>query len=142
MQKGSRSPRVCQSGRRLRGAGKPQSGGDFQNRRQFMTKLHIQVNQTLQFYRGQQGGTAPQRLYLRAAPRSCLTRRNFSRKNECAGGIFQSFRNVQIDPAVNLEDLSRWRIRWVRWWAGFAESGALSGGNEFDAGQHVALAGF
>src|SRR5450432_3839387 len=32
--------------------------------RQFMTKLHIQVNQTIQFYRGQQGGSAPQRLYL------------------------------------------------------------------------------
>ena len=32
--------------------------------RQFMTKLHIQVNQTMQFYRGQQGGAAPQRLFL------------------------------------------------------------------------------
>ena len=32
--------------------------------RQFMTKLHIQVNQTMQFYRGQQGGSAPQRLFL------------------------------------------------------------------------------
>ena len=27
--------------------------------RQFMTQLHIQVNQTMQFYRGQQGGSAP-----------------------------------------------------------------------------------
>src|ERR1043166_9588515 len=32
--------------------------------RQFMTRLHIQVNQTMQFYRGQQGGSAPQRLFL------------------------------------------------------------------------------
>ena len=32
--------------------------------RQFMTKLHIQVNQTMQFYRGQQGGTPPQKLFL------------------------------------------------------------------------------
>src|SRR5215831_20949990 len=31
--------------------------------RQFMTRLHIQVNQTMQFYRGQQGGSAPQRLF-------------------------------------------------------------------------------
>ena len=29
--------------------------------RQFMTRLHIQVNQTMQFYRGQQGGSAPAR---------------------------------------------------------------------------------
>src|SRR5216110_188683 len=32
--------------------------------RQVMTRLHIQVNQTIQFYRGQQGGSAPQRLFL------------------------------------------------------------------------------
>lgn len=32
--------------------------------RQVMTRLHIQVNQTVQFYRGQQGGAAPQRLFL------------------------------------------------------------------------------
>jgi len=32
--------------------------------RQFMTRLHIQVNQTMQFYRGQQGGAAPARLFL------------------------------------------------------------------------------
>src|SRR3989454_1524189 len=34
--------------------------------RQFMTRLHIQVNQTVQFYRGQQGGSAPQQLFLRS----------------------------------------------------------------------------
>jgi len=32
--------------------------------RQVMTRLHIQVNQTIQFFRSQQGGTAPQRVYL------------------------------------------------------------------------------
>src|SRR5262249_61297586 len=32
--------------------------------RQFMTRLHIQVNQTMQFYRGQQGGSQPARLFL------------------------------------------------------------------------------
>src|SRR5262249_59305057 len=32
--------------------------------RQFMTRLHIQVNQTMQLYRGQQVGSAPQRLFL------------------------------------------------------------------------------
>src|SRR5574340_317011 len=26
--------------------------------RQFMTRLHLQINQTIQFYRGQQGGAA------------------------------------------------------------------------------------
>src|SRR5205809_3242465 len=32
--------------------------------RQFMTRLHIQVNQTMQFYRVQQRGSAQQRLFL------------------------------------------------------------------------------
>src|SRR3954469_21630360 len=32
--------------------------------RQVMTRLHIQVNQTVQFYRGQQGGSAPVQLFL------------------------------------------------------------------------------
>ena len=44
--------------------------------RQFMTRLHIQVNQTMQFYRGQQGGSAPQRLFLSGGasvmPYTCL----------------------------------------------------------------------
>ena len=33
--------------------------------RQFMTRLHIQVNQTIQFYRGQIVGAAPTVLSLR-----------------------------------------------------------------------------
>ena len=50
--------------------------------RQFMTRLHIQVNQTMQFYRGQQGGSAPQRLFLSGgASLMPRTRRNFSRKS-------------------------------------------------------------
>src|SRR5215468_12409462 len=32
--------------------------------RQVMTRLHMQVNQTIQFYRTQQAGSAPQRLFL------------------------------------------------------------------------------
>ena len=32
--------------------------------RQVLTRLHIQVNQTIQFYRGQQGGSPPDRLFL------------------------------------------------------------------------------
>ena len=32
--------------------------------RQVMTRLHMQVNQTIQFYRTQQGGSAPHRLFL------------------------------------------------------------------------------
>ncbi len=76
--------------------------------RQFMTKLHIQVNQTLQFYRGQQGGTAPQRLFLSGgASIMPYTAQFFAEKLNVPVEYFNPFRNVQIDPAVNLEDLSR-----------------------------------
>jgi type IV pilus assembly protein PilM len=76
--------------------------------RQFMTKLHIQVNQTLQFYRGQQGGSAPQRLFLSGgASIMPYTAQFFAEKLNVPVEYFNPFRNVQIDPSVNLEELSR-----------------------------------
>ncbi len=76
--------------------------------RQFMTKLHIQVNQTMQFYRGQQGGSAPQRLFLSGgASIMPYTAQFFAEKLNIPVEYFNPFRSVQIDPAVNLEDLSR-----------------------------------
>ena len=76
--------------------------------RQFMTKLHIQVNQTLQFYRGQQGGSAPQRVFLSGgASIMPYTAQFFAEKLNVPVEYFNPFRNVQIDPAVDLEGLSR-----------------------------------
>ena len=76
--------------------------------RQFMTKLHIQVNQTMQFYRGQQGGTAPVRLFLSGgASIMPYTAQFFAEKLNVPVEYFNPFRNTQIDPAVNLEELSR-----------------------------------
>ena len=76
--------------------------------RQFMTKLHIQVNQTMQFYRGQQGGAAPQRLFLSGgASIMPYTAQFFAEKLNVPVEYFNPFRNVQIDPAVNLEELAR-----------------------------------
>src|SRR5271165_6431678 len=76
--------------------------------RQFMTRLHIQVNQTMQFYRGQQGGSAPARLFLSGgASIMPYTAQFFAEKLNVPVEYFNPFRNVQIDPAVNLEDLSR-----------------------------------
>jgi type IV pilus assembly protein PilM len=76
--------------------------------RQFMTRLHIQVNQTMQFYRGQQGGSAPARLFLSGgASIMPYTAQFFAEKLNVPVEYFNPFRNVQIDPAVNLEDLAR-----------------------------------
>jgi type IV pilus assembly protein PilM len=76
--------------------------------RQFMTKLHIQVNQTIQFYRGQQGGSAPQRLFL-AGGASIMpyTAQFFAEKLNVPVEFFNPFRSVRIDPAVQLEELAR-----------------------------------
>ena len=76
--------------------------------RQFMTKLHIQVNQTMQFYRGQQSGSAPQRLYLSGgASIMPYTAQFFAEKLNVPVEYFNPFRNVQIDPSVSLEELAR-----------------------------------
>jgi type IV pilus assembly protein PilM len=78
--------------------------------RQVMTRLHIQVNQTLQFYRGQQGGSAPQRLFLSGgAALMQYTAQFFAEKLNLPEGVdyFNPLRNVQIDPALNLEELAR-----------------------------------
>jgi type IV pilus assembly protein PilM len=76
--------------------------------RQFMTRLHIQVNQTMQFYRGQQGGSAPQRLFLSGgASIMPYTAQFFAEKLNLPVEYFNPLRNVQIDPDLNLEELAR-----------------------------------
>ena len=76
--------------------------------RQFMTRLHIQVNQTMQFYRGQQGGSAPQRLFLSGgASLMPYTAQFFAEKLNVPVEYLNPLRNVQIDPSINLEDLAR-----------------------------------
>ena len=76
--------------------------------RQFMTRLHIQVNQTMQFYRGQQGGSAPARLFLSGgASIMPYTAQFFAEKLNVPVEFFNPLRNVQIDPAINLEELAR-----------------------------------
>src|SRR6185295_10114330 len=74
----------------------------------FMTRLHIQVNQTMQFYRGQQGGSAPARLFLSGgASVMPYTAQFFAEKLNVPVEYFNPLRNVQIDPAINLEELAK-----------------------------------
>ncbi len=75
--------------------------------RQVMTRLHIQVNQTIQFYRSQQGGKAPERLFLSGgASIMAYTAQFFAEKLNVEVEYFNPFRNVEIDPSVNLEELA------------------------------------
>lgn len=86
----------------------PQTAQISKIARQVMTRLHIQVNQTIQFYRGQQGGSAPQRLFLAGgASLMPYTAQFFSEKLNIPVEYFNPLRNIQIDPSVNLEELAR-----------------------------------
>ncbi len=86
----------------------PQQAAISKIARQVMTRLHIQVNQTVQFFRGQQGGSAPQRLFLSGgASIMPYTAQFFSEKLNVPVEYFNPFRNIQIDPAIDLEDLSK-----------------------------------
>jgi type IV pilus assembly protein PilM len=75
--------------------------------RQVMTRLHIQVQQTVQFYRGQQGGSAPQRLVLSGgASIMPYTAQFFGEKLNIPVEYFNPLRNVQVAPTVNVDELS------------------------------------
>ncbi|MGZ4963513.1 MAG: type IV pilus assembly protein PilM, partial [Limisphaerales bacterium] len=82
----------------------PQAAAISKIARQVMTRLHIQVNQTIQFYRGQQGGAAPQQLFLSGgASIMPYTAQFFAEKLNLSVEYFNPFRNIEIDPAIDLE---------------------------------------
>jgi type IV pilus assembly protein PilM len=75
--------------------------------RQVMTRLHIQVNQTIQFYK-QQGGTPPQQLFLSGgAAIMPYTAQFFAEKLNLPVDYFNPLRNVQLDPGLNIEELQK-----------------------------------
>jgi type IV pilus assembly protein PilM len=77
--------------------------------RQVMTRLHIQVNQTIQFFRGQQGGSVPVRLFLSGgASIMPYTAQFFAEKLNVPVEYFNPFRNIEIDPSVDLDELSKY----------------------------------
>ena len=74
--------------------------------RQFMTRLHIQVNQTIQFYRSQQSGSQPVRLFLSGgASIMPYTKEFFAEKFNIPVDYFNPLRNVELDPSLDLDEL-------------------------------------
>jgi len=76
--------------------------------RNVLTRLHLQVNQTIQFYRTQQGGAAPVRLFL-CGGGSVLpySTEFFQEKLNLPVEYFNPFRNVQIAAGVDVEALEK-----------------------------------
>jgi type IV pilus assembly protein PilM len=76
--------------------------------RQVLTRLHMQVNQTIQFYRGQQGGSPPDRLFLSGGATSMpYTAQFFSEKLNLPVEYFNPLRNLQIDEQLPREELAK-----------------------------------
>ncbi len=76
--------------------------------RNVMTRLHQQVAQTIQYYRAQQGGSAPVRLFLAGGGASMLyTAEFFQEKLNIPVEFLNPFRNVELGPEVDPEALAR-----------------------------------
>ena len=76
--------------------------------RQVLTRLHIQVNQTIQFYRAQQGVSPPDRLFLSGGATTMpYTAQFFSEKLNLPVEYFNPLRNLQIDPDLSREELAK-----------------------------------
>jgi len=94
--------------------------------RQFMTRLHIQVNQTMQFYRGQQGGSAPQRLYLSGGASIMPYTAQFFAEKRMAGRVFQPAPECSDRPVDQPGGVGQGRAFVGRsGWFGPAQPGAL-----------------
>jgi type IV pilus assembly protein PilM len=75
--------------------------------RQVMTRLHIQMNQTIQFYRNNQGGSAPQRLYMAGgASLMPYAAQFFAEKLNIPVDFFNPLKNIEIDESINLDELA------------------------------------
>jgi type IV pilus assembly protein PilM len=76
--------------------------------RNVMTRLHAEIGRSINFYRGQQNGSAPVRLLLSGGS-SILpyTDRFFQEKVQVPVEYFNPFRNVDIDPQLSREELVR-----------------------------------
>ena len=74
--------------------------------RNTMTRLHAEISRSINFYRAQQGGTAPQRLYLCGGTANLpYLREFFSEKFQLPIEFFNPLRNVAVTGNVNVEDV-------------------------------------
>lgn len=74
--------------------------------RNVLTRLHLQVNQTIQFYRTQQGGAAPVRVFLCGGGSLMpYAAQFFEEKLGLPVEFMNPFRSVDIDAGVNVAQL-------------------------------------
>ena len=73
-----------------------------------MTRLHAEIARSINFYKGQQGGSPPSRVLLSGGSSIIpYTDRFFKEKIQTEIEYFNPFRNVEIDPHIPREELAR-----------------------------------
>lgn len=76
--------------------------------RNVMTRLHAEIARSINFYKGQQGGSSPARVLLSGGSSIIpYTDRFFKEKIQTEIEYFNPFRNVEIDPHIPREELAR-----------------------------------
>ena len=74
--------------------------------RNVLTRLHIQINQTIQFYQKQNQGSAPSRIYLSGGGATLpYTAEFFKEKFGVEVEYFNPLQSLEIAPEVDLEEL-------------------------------------
>ncbi len=74
--------------------------------RNTMTRLHAEISRSINFYRAQQGGTAPQRIFLCGGTANLpYLREFFSEKFQLPIEFFNPLRNVAVTGNVNVEEV-------------------------------------
>jgi len=75
--------------------------------RNVMTRLHQQIGQTIQFYRSQQGGAKPSKIYLAGSGSQLVYTANFfQQKLDLEVEYFNPFRNIERAESVDREELA------------------------------------
>ena len=76
--------------------------------RNSMTRLHAEIARSISFYRAQQGGAQPQRVYLSGGSVTLpYMREFFHEKFQLPVEFFNPLRNVTVGSGLNLEEIGR-----------------------------------
>ncbi|HYR58081.1 MAG TPA: type IV pilus assembly protein PilM [Chthoniobacteraceae bacterium] len=76
--------------------------------RNAMTRLHAEIARSISFYRSQQGGSAPQQVFLSGGSASLpYMREFFTEKFQLPVEYFNAMRNVTVVSGINVEELGR-----------------------------------
>ena len=76
--------------------------------RNSMTRLHAEIARSIGFYRSQQSGTAPQRIYLAGGSVTLpYMREFFHEKFQLPVEFFNPLRNVTVGNGLNLDEIGR-----------------------------------